>query len=446
MKGDIMPSTMIPSMRPVNKAVHEAIGEIPSGAFNFGLYFNKWFYVIDGSKSNDFSKKLSPWSCSVPSESKSSIAPVNPDPIQNYNTSICLFNGKKIGSSKWIRETCEALLTAKLQGQERLAKAFERLSYEPVLIKGTLRSSLVMGLGNEHPTEKGFRFDWTLGIPIIPSSSIKGVVRLAYLVRELEMQEGPDQEDILKRFSNGELPPSAQQIFGSVNQPISKSLAKGEGNSAPANDGSLRGKVVFLDAFPSRLPQLKAEIMNCHYRDYLMEGKRGPTEDQQPNPQKFWAVDRLLADGKPLAFTFHILLAPEIAGSRTEKERLLQAIHAALEEHGLGAKTAIGHGHFSSGVGALRAVESAGAEKTTTPSHPAKEPVRNTWKDAVVSFRPNDQNVTAQSGNLKATGKGKDLIPESLRNTKSFERKKMVNATVEVEAVGNAFRIVKIEP
>ena len=38
----------------------------------------------------------------------------------------------------------------------------------------TTESRLVFGMGYEHPTEIGFMFDWTSGLPIIPGSSLKG--------------------------------------------------------------------------------------------------------------------------------------------------------------------------------------------------------------------------------------------------------------------------------
>jgi CRISPR-associated protein Csm5 len=80
------------------------------------------------------------------------------------------------------------------------------------------------------------------------------------------------------------------------------------------------------------------------------------------------------------------------------------------------------------------------------PSEPPPPPSRETWMGAVVSFRPQDGTVSAMHENRRATGKGKDLIPESLQSTKSFKKSKTTKASVEVEAVGNAFRIVKIEP
>jgi len=43
------------AIRPVSRAVNDALGfgKLPSGPFNFGLYFNKWMYVVDGRFSQE---------------------------------------------------------------------------------------------------------------------------------------------------------------------------------------------------------------------------------------------------------------------------------------------------------------------------------------------------------------------------------------------------------
>ena len=56
----------------------------------------------------------------------------------------------------------------------------------------TTESRLVFGMGYEHPTEIGFMFDWTSGLPIIPGSSLKGSSKIC-----------PETENmtVSKRFS-----------------------------------------------------------------------------------------------------------------------------------------------------------------------------------------------------------------------------------------------------
>jgi CRISPR-associated protein Cmr6 len=311
------------AIRPVCKDVNAAIGPLPNGAFNFGLYFQKWFYVIPQT-----------WKCPTDTPTQKGFTGLSL--TDNMETSLKLYNKESIlinnTKGKWEYFQAQESLKQKHEVLEKAVGAFGKLGYECLRYEVTLLTPLIIGLGNEHPTEKGFRFEWSLGIPFIPASSIKGVARLAMLVNELN--QFPNLEDIearafLEAVKKEKWSENIRKIFGSGGE-----------------KEALRGKVIFLDAYPATLPRLKAEIMNCHYPEYF-RGERGPTEDQQPNPQKYWAIDPYLDDkGTPLSFIFRLLLHREIAESDEHRNTLQEALKAALEEHGLGAKTAIGHGHF----------------------------------------------------------------------------------------------------
>lgn len=73
----------------------------------------------------------------------------------------------------------------------------------------------------------------------------------------------------------------------------------------------------------------------------------------------------------------------------------------------------------------------------------AKPPVREVWPSATLAWSPGNQVVSASFGGKKATGKGKELIPEIYRE-RLFAKKKTINATIEVEAIGNSYGIVRI--
>ncbi len=255
--------------------------------FNFGLYFNKWLpiYLKNGFSSYEFQTKQAE------------------EVLKKYKDGIC--------------PVLQNLLRQKHREIEGLIQAFANLGYEP-LIKADyiLKTSLIIGLGNVHPTERGFTFHWTLGLPYIPAEGMKGVVRLAYLVEKA--QEEPDF------FEN----------WAKEDEKFWQYLAKPFGRAEKEN-GAERGKVVFLDAFPVEVPELTLEITTCHYPDYY-GGKRGPTEDQNPNPLPFLAV-------KPgVQFRFVMLVSKELK----DEEALRKAFTSALTKHGFGAKTALGHGRF----------------------------------------------------------------------------------------------------
>lgn len=439
--------------RPVCRAVHEALGGgLPSGPFNFGLYFMKWLFVADGAPPPDAPRPKKPWACCLSDETKLKQKDrFEPNVLlDNLEVSLALFNGDERYSrevlqkdhgvnpkvahgpvqvpASWDRPALEGHLQQKHQTLEDAARSYASLGYEYLRLERTLASPLVLGLGLEHPSEKGFRFDWTLGLPVIPASGIKGVVRLAWLVEELNRQ--PDEKAALHLAADwpGKYPSAFRSVFG-----------------AGGEKDALRGQVIFLDAYPQAVPRLKAEIMNCHYPDYLNMASRGPTEDQRPNPQKYWAVDPLLKDRRPLPFVFRLLLSPEVSRESGLKASLLQAFEQALGEHGLGAKTAVGHGRFrqpaleppAAGV----QIAAVGEAKVVPATMPLATVV---WEKARLVWSPGDEKLTAKAEGKKAVAKGMDLVPPGMRD--ELKENKGANARVTVEVEGNAYRIRAIEP
>lgn len=71
-------------------------------------------------------------------------------------------------------------------------------------------------------------------------------------------------------------------------------------------------------------------------------------------------------------------------------------------------------------------------------------PVRELWPNAALSWNPGSGTLSATWQGKKATTQGKSAVPEVLHK-KLFGKKKAAVAHVEVEPLGNAFRIVRIE-
>lgn len=95
------------------------------------------------------------------------------------------------------------------------------------------------------------------------------------------------------------------------------------------------------------------------------------------------------------------------------------------------------------GQGATMAEEIPAGKQPVKPA--TAEIVRETWADAILSWSPGNQTLSATSGNKKATCHGKELIPEAFHSKLFGKKKKSVAAPVQVESVGNAYRIVSIE-
>ena len=272
--------------------------------FNFGLYFNKWLWVCADDCGVDYKFQARPELKSC----KSGNGKYQADEVLNYY-------GK-------IRKALNSVLMSKLKEREELCKAFEKIGYSKCSSKVKLETPLIVGLGNAHPTERGFTFHWTLGIPYIPAESVKGILRLCHLINKTNRDAG--------FFEN----------WAREDEEYFRALRGIFGCSESENVTAAKGKVVFLDAMPVNVPELGLEITTCHYPEYY-GAKRGPTEDQNPMPLPFLAV---MNNGDTF-FDFTFLVSNSL--SSEEQNQLKEAFRLAISEHGFGAKTALGHGRFS---------------------------------------------------------------------------------------------------
>ena len=162
---------------------------------------------------------------------------------------------------------------------------------------------MVIGLGGEHVQETNMTLDHVYGVPYLPGSAFKGVVR-SWVIQE--------------HFSNDEKRAMADDDFLKV-----------FGNQKSA------GKVQFLPAYPINNVRLSLDIMNPHFPDYYT-GPTLPTDTQDPRPIKFLTVVQT-----PFRFIF---LSKDLA----LKDLVQGWTDTALRNKGLGAKTASGYGYFRS--------------------------------------------------------------------------------------------------
>lgn len=195
-----------------------------------------------------------------------------------------------------------------------------------VVIEAKLISPLLTGIGAPHLSETNLFLDRNLGIPAIPASSVKGIVRLGHILEKLlENPELADEKD-LHDYHIDQLP----ELFGIASEDAVKFKKKGKAWG--------RGRVVFLDAYPKEVPDLKTDILNPHYPKYYREGdKDWPRDNQDPIPVTFLTV----APGTVFCFRF---LAPEVLC-----EPLKAAVARILTQEGVGAKTSLGYGRFELG-------------------------------------------------------------------------------------------------
>jgi len=161
----------------------------------------------------------------------------------------------------------------------------------------TTKSRFVMGLGRNHPVENGFAWHPTLGVPYLPGSSLKGLVR-AWAQQDAE----PPM-------------PHVDEILGSAGK---------------------AGHVVFVDAIPVEPVWLEADVVTPHYVGWNCE--KPPGDWRGPTPAPF------LVTKPEMAFVFALLPARP-AATETVKD-VFKWLQNALTDAGAGAKTSVGYGRF----------------------------------------------------------------------------------------------------
>jgi CRISPR-associated protein Cmr6 len=283
------------------RPLHSNIGTVACGnTYNLGLYFEKYFnqYIENFKKTTDNKHQF----------------------IDKFIKTHSINQNLKKNSAQ-IKALCEHL--------------------GGITIKYEATTSLVTGMGQDHPLENGLLFHPTWGLPYIAGSAIKGALR-DYFDNWLDI---PEREAIIQR------------IFGS------------DDTNAPAI-----GNYQFFDALPSGTIELCKEIMTPHYGSWYAQGgdikdvkdddlskeaDKIPGDWHEPNPIQFLAIAK--------GTKFQFAIAPTSACKHNDQQKDLDLLRQALENQlthfGLGAKTATGFGYFELTSEEKTKIEKEQAEK-----------------------------------------------------------------------------------
>jgi len=280
--------------RSINPIPKELDNKFIKPGFNFGLWFNKYIPINDPFDSKDDSTIKQKH---------------HRDQINEYQKKICNNDHIKL------------LLDAKQENFDNVCSSFSS-QYAFIKITAELVSPMIVGIGESHYTEVGMKFDHNLGLPYIPSSTIKGESRLLSLLSELEEHN--------------------------IDLEIQKSIDDSGFTYIAACFGTeeSKGNIIFLDAYPLNIPNIQLDIMNPHYPKYYQKKQELPKENESPVPIVFKVVE----EGSK--FIFRVLVNKQ-KFSDTELETALvkvrSTLHKVLEE-GIGAKNALGYGRFSTDI------------------------------------------------------------------------------------------------
>jgi CRISPR-associated protein Cmr6 len=172
----------------------------------------------------------------------------------------------------------------------------------------TKKPGLIIGSGYPHYLRDsedfkiGFYFDHTFGLPIIPGSSIKGMLRSF-----IDLKKYPQKKEFMKNFAKNVNLDELIEVFENTSDK----------------------KIIFYDAFISDTNN--GRIFDF---DYIAPHK---DEFQDPVPIKFL---KLLND---VEFTFQFRF---FNFEKEEKENILNLFKELIKKFGLGANTRKGYGKF----------------------------------------------------------------------------------------------------
>ena len=173
---------------------------------------------------------------------------------------------------------------------------------------------MVVGLGGNHVQETNMTLHHVYGIPYLPGSAFKGVVR-SWVIQEYF---GNDEKLATRDIENMDPPDLKQRkkdfvaVFGSQKS---------------------SGMVQFLDALPNSGVHFDVDIMNPHFSDYYTRGAF-PTDYQRLIQIYFLTL-------KNTHFRF-LIVAKEAGPLQLATAWFTEAI----ANQGFGAKSAVGYGYF----------------------------------------------------------------------------------------------------
>ena len=250
-----------------------------------------------------------------------------------------------LSDAKRLNDNDKNVMRASLERQRQTFDAIAS-SATSLRLDALATAPFTTGLGNEHPLENGFAFLNPYGLPYLPGSGIKGVLRQA--ARELASGEWDDDTEGWSDERRYPLTVDGKLVLDSKKQPVVLTMLDVLfGRETPSGESDhVRGALSFWDVIPQiEGDSLMVEIMTPHQKHYYQDGGT-PHESGQPSPISFLTVP---PDSR---FVFHVQcdlafldrLAPDLARDGRWKTLLQEAFEHAFKWLGFGAKTAAGYG------------------------------------------------------------------------------------------------------
>lgn len=210
---------------------------------------------------------------------------------------------------------------------------------------------LTIGIGNASVYETSITLHHIYGIPYIPASQIKGAVR-SYII----------QEEFKGKEENAIMDKDFCDVFG-CSKEHEIQIGKGKKATKEKKDSwygfikdsnpDREGAVIFFDAFPASEIKLSLDIMNVHYSEYYRSESNkkddGTYDKGSVKPPADWDNPSIINFLTIKGTSFQFIIGakePAYLEPKIKSKSIKAWLKEALEENGIGAKTAVGYGYF----------------------------------------------------------------------------------------------------
>lgn len=307
---------------------------------NLGYYFNKGYYKEEYSD------------------------------VKEYYDTINLNEESDTKLSTWLK----TIEYSKIE--ESIKNIDEQLSFLNSNIKAKINyPGLLVGIGYAHNSVKtgefqnGFSFDYTTGIPIIPGSSVKGIIRDAFPIKEHLENKNVDIENIMEFqnncFAKGKLEwlkKIALKIDIDSNKITDEFVFEFE-KAIFGDEENQNQKVIFFDAYP-----IEGTNSNKLLGDDYITKHENPLKN--PIPLRILKI----LPGVTIQFNF-LIKDINVNGVIINKEKMETFFAEILKEFGVGARRNVGYGQFKEDSFKLQIVETLKKEKITEHNEIKQEDV-----------------------------------------------------------------------
>jgi CRISPR-associated protein Cmr6 len=218
----------------------------------------------------------------------------------------------------------------KMMAEVQYAREDELLTMRPLFIikiyEAATVSCVIHGMGMGHVRETGLTIHPVYGVPYIPSTSVKGLVRQWAIQSFLEGDESKLKLDAKLNDKEKAIQGVLFDLFGSEE-------AGGLGR--------------FFDIYFHDFT-IVPDVLTVHYPEYYGKDRTSPDDNQNPRPISFYT----LASNEKVMIPFGILnSAIRKRYSDISLDDLLSLltvwIEKAFKEYGIGSKTATGYGRLT---------------------------------------------------------------------------------------------------